>query len=50
MIRGLSACPIFAYYINRLIRGPHAMAQFLRQKSRNYRELRLTSDVFYLSR
>jgi hypothetical protein len=50
MIQGLSACPIFAYYINRLMPEQGAMARFLRQKSRNNRELRVTSNVFYLSR
>jgi len=50
MIRGLSACLIFACYIKWLMRGLHVMARFLRQKSRNNRELRLTSNVFCLSR
>jgi hypothetical protein len=50
MIPGLGACLIFACYINRLMPKRHGMAWFLRQKSRNNRELRVTSDVFYLSR
>ncbi len=50
MIPGFGTCLIFACYINRLMPGQGAVAWFLRQKPRNNRELRVTSDVFYLSR